>query len=168
MAIDSKNASLSLVALSLGLLAFMLIKVLTPGFFARQQPKKPVYVALFSMVLNAFLAWLLGFHLGFNHVGLALASSISAFFTIFSLLYLLRRERIYNFEKGWFLFLIRLIFASLMLYLTVSFINSEVEVWRNYNEIERFARLMFILVSGITAYFLALWVSGIRAKDLRN
>ena len=168
MAIDSKNASLSLVALSLGLLAFMLIKVLIPGFFARQQPKKPVYVALFSMVLNAFLAWLLGFHLGFNHVGLALASSISAFFTIFSLLYLLRRERIYNFEKGWFLFLIRLIFGSFMLYLTVSFINSEVEVWRNYDEIERFARLMLILVSGITAYFIALWVSGIRAKDLRN
>jgi hypothetical protein len=55
-----------------------------------------------------------------------------------------------------------------MLYLTVSFINSEVEVWRNYDEIERFARLMLILVSGITAYFIALWVSGIRAKDLRN
>ena len=167
-AIDSNNASLSLIALSMGLLAFMLIKVLTPGFFARQQPKKPVYVALFSMVLNGFLAWLLGFHLGYNHVGLALASSISAFFTITALLYLLRKEDIYSFEKGWVLFSIRLICASLVLYLTVGLINVDIEVWRNSYEIERFVRLLAILAASMTAYFITLWASGIRLKDLKN
>jgi putative peptidoglycan lipid II flippase len=167
-AIDSNNASLSLIALSMGLLAFMLIKVLTPGFFARQQPKKPVYVALFSMVLNGFLAWLLGFHLGYNHVGLALASSISAFFTITALLYLLRKENIYSFEKGWFLFSIRLICASLILYLTVGLINVDIEVWRNSYEIERFIRLLAILAASMAAYFITLWASGIRLKDLTN
>ena len=167
-AIDSNNASLSLIALSMGLLAFMLIKVLTPGFFARQQPKKPVYVALLSMVLNAFLAWLLGFHLGYNHVGLALASSISAFFTIIALLYLLRKEKIYRFEKGWFLFFVRLICASLILYLTVGLINVDIEVWRNSYEVERFIRLLAILALSIAAYFMTLWASGIRLKDLTN
>ena len=167
-AIDSNNASLSLIALSMGLLAFMLIKVLTPGFFARQQPKKPVYVALLSMVLNAFLAWLLGFHLGYNHVGLALASSISAFFTIIALLYLLRKEKIYSFEKGWLLFFVRLICASLILYLTVDLINVDIEVWRNSYEVERFIRLLAILAASIAAYFMTLWASGIRLKDLTN
>ena len=167
-AIDSNNASLSLIALSMGLLAFMLIKVLTPGFFARQQPKKPVYVALLSMVLNAFLAWLLGFHLGYNHVGLALASSISAFFTIIALLYLLRKEKIYRFERGWFLFFVRLICASLILYLTVGLINVDIEVWRNSYEVERFIRLLAILALSIAAYFMTLWTSGIRLKDLTN
>ena len=167
-AIDSNNASLSLIALSMGLLAFMLIKVLTPGFFARQQPKKPVYVALLSMVLNAFLAWLLGFHLGYNHVGLALASSISAFFTIITLLYLLRKEKIYSFEKGWLLFSVRLICASLILYLTVGLINVDIEVWRNSYEVERFIRLLAILAVSIAAYFMTLWASGIRLKDLTN
>ena len=167
-AIDSNNASLSLIALSMGLLAFMLIKVLTPGFFARQQPKKPVYVALLSMVLNAFLAWLLGFHLGYNHVGLALASSISAFFTIIALLYLLRKEKIYRFERGWFLFFVRLICASLILYLTVGLINVDIEVWRNSYEVERFIRLLAILAVSIAAYFMTLWASGIRLKDLTN
>ena len=167
-AIDSNNASLSLIALSMGLLAFMLIKVLTPGFFARQQPKKPVYVALLSMVLNAFLAWLLGFHLGYNHVGLALASSISAFFTIIALLYLLRKEKIYRFERGWFLFFVRLICASLILYLTVGLINVDIEVWRNSYEVERFIRLLAILAASIAAYFMTLWASGIRLKDLTN
>jgi len=167
-ALDSGNASSSLIALSIGLLAFMLIKVLIPGFFARQQPKKPVYVALFSMVLNAFLAWLLGFHLGYNHVGLALASSISAFFTIITLLYLLRREDIYNFETGWFLFSFRLICASLILYFTVGLINVETEVWRNSDEIERFIRLLAILAASMMAYFATLWASGIRLSDLKN
>ena len=71
--IDSSKTSSSLIALAFGLLAFMLIKILTPSFFARQQPKKPMYVALASMVLNALLAWLLAFKLGYAHVGLALS-----------------------------------------------------------------------------------------------
>ena len=83
---DSLQASYSLIALAFGLVAFMLIKILTPSFFARQEPKKPMYVALASMILNAFLAWLLGFNLSYGHVGLALASSISAFFTVLTLL----------------------------------------------------------------------------------
>ena len=58
---DTLQASYSLVALALGLVAFMLIKILTPSFFARQEPKKPMYVALASMILNGILAWLLGF-----------------------------------------------------------------------------------------------------------
>jgi putative peptidoglycan lipid II flippase len=111
---------------------------------------------------------LLGFHLGYNHVGLALASSISAFFTIITLLYLLRREDIYNFEKGWFLFSIRLICASLILYYTVHLINVETEVWRNSHEIERFMRLLAIVAASITAYFATLWASGIRLSDLKN
>ena len=165
---DMAMSSYSLRAYAVGLVAFMLIKVLAPGFFARQQPKKPVYVALFSMVLNGFLAWLLGFHLGYNHVGLALASSISAFFTITALLYLLRKENIYSFEKGWFLFSIRLICASLILYLTVGLINVDIEVWRNSYEIERFIRLLAILAASMAAYFITLWASGIRLKDLTN
>ena len=70
----------------------MLIKILTPSFFARQEPKKPMFVALASMILNALLAWYLGFSLGYGHIGLALASSISAFFTVITLLVLLKLE----------------------------------------------------------------------------
>ena len=79
LATDTTQASYSLMALALGLIAFMLIKVLTPSFFARQDPKTPLKVALGSMIVNAFLAWLLAFYLGLNHVGLAMASSIAAY-----------------------------------------------------------------------------------------
>ena len=113
---DSLQASYSLIALAFGLVAFMLIKILTPCFFARQEPKKPMYVALASMVLNALLAWQLGFSLGYGHIGLALASSISAF-TVIVLLYLLKKEDVYEASDGWISFWIRLIFSSLILIL---------------------------------------------------
>ena len=117
---DSLQASYSLIALAFGLLAFMLIKILTPSFFARQQPKKPMYVALASMVLNAILAWMLGFNLGYGHIGLALASSISAFFTVLTLLFLLRKEKVYQPSSGWLIFWARLAFASAILIAFIS------------------------------------------------
>ena len=124
---DSSMASSSLIALAFGLLAFMLIKILTPSFFARQQPKKPMVVALISMVLNAFLAWLLAFQLGYAHVGLALASSISAFFTVITLLILLYKDKVYKSSKGWIYFLFRMLIASLVLILLINFFSQEVE-----------------------------------------
>jgi putative peptidoglycan lipid II flippase len=118
---DTSMASSSLIALAFGLLAFMLIKILTPSFFARQQPKKPMIVALISMVLNVFLAWLLAFQLGYAHVGLALASSISAFFTVFTLLFLLYKDKVYKPSKGWVFFFFRMLMASSILILLINY-----------------------------------------------
>jgi len=61
-----------------------------------------------------------------------------------------------------------LICASLILYLTVGLINVDIEVWRNSYEIERFIRLLAILAASMAAYFITLWASGIRLKDLTN
>ena len=112
---DTLQASYSLIALAIGLVAFMLIKVLTPSFFARQEPKKPMIVALGSMILNGVLAWIFGFYLGYGHIGLAIASSVSAFFTVITLLILLRIEEIYEPSAGWLVFWLRLLFAAILL-----------------------------------------------------
>jgi putative peptidoglycan lipid II flippase len=146
----------------------MLIKVLTPGFFARQQPRKPVVIALLSMVLNAFLAWLLGFHLGFNHVGLALASSLSAFFTVFALVFYLRKDSIYVAEKGWFVFFIRLIIACFVLYIFIEFFNQDVANWRLLEGVSRFLNLAVLIGFGIFAYLATLWILGLRKIDFQH
>jgi len=165
---DSKMASSSLIALAFGLLAFMLIKILTPSFFARQQPKKPMIVALISMVLNAFLAWLLGFQLGYAHVGLALASSISAFFTVITLLFILRKDRVYKASKGWIYFLLRMLIASIVLILLISYFGKEVDYLRQISEFSRFLYIIKIVLIGMVGYFLSLWILGIRIKDFSN
>ena len=165
---DSLQASYSLIALAFGLLAFMLIKILTPSFFARQQPKKPMYVALASMVLNAILAWMLGFNFGYGHIGLALASSISAFFTVLTLLFLLRKEKVYTPSSGWLIFWARLAFASAIL---IAFIVSFGEAVSTLREFTAIAQLLYILkmvIISIALYFLALRLTGMKVKDFLN
>ena len=165
---DSLQASYSLIALAFGLIAFMLIKILTPSFFARQQPKKPMYVALASMVLNAILAWMLGFNFGYGHIGLALASSISAFFTVLTLLFLLRKEKVYTPSSGWLIFWARLAFASAIL---IAFILSFGEAVSTLREFTAIAQLLYILkmvIISIALYFLALRLTGMKVKDFLN
>ena len=165
---DSRMASSSLIALAFGLLAFMLIKILTPSFFARQQPKKPMIVALISMVLNAFLAWLLAFQLGYAHVGLALASSISAFFTVITLLFILHKDKVYKASKGWIYFLLRMLIASIVLILLIGYFGQDVDYLRQISEFSRFLYIFKIVLIGMVGYFLSLWILGIRIKDFSN
>ena len=165
---DSLQASYSLIALAFGLLAFMLIKILTPSFFARQQPKKPMYVALASMVLNAILAWMLGFNLGYGHVGLALASSISAFFTVLTLLFLLRKEKVYQPSSGWLIFWVRLAFASAILIVFISNFGEAASALRKFTVIAQIIYILKMITISMALYFLALRLTGMKVKDFLN
>ena len=75
---DVHQASKSLIAFSLGLPFFMLMKVLVPAFFSRQDTKTPMYAAIAALISNIILNYIFVFILGYDHAGLALASSISA------------------------------------------------------------------------------------------
>lgn len=165
---DSLQASYSLIALAFGLLAFMLIKILTPSFFARQQPKKPMYVALASMVLNAILAWMLGFNLGYGHIGLALASSVSAFFTVLTLLFLLRKEKVYQPSSGWLIFWVRLAFASAILIAFISNFGEAASALRKFTVIAQIIYILKMITISMALYFLALRLTGMKAKDFLN
>ncbi len=100
----------ALQAYSLGVLAFMLIKVLAPGFFARQDLKTPVRVAIIcmvaNMVMNLILIWPL------KHVGLALATSLSSMLNAFLLFWGLYKIGVYRPAPGWWLFGLRLAGAA--------------------------------------------------------
>jgi putative peptidoglycan lipid II flippase len=97
---DMTMATYSLRAYSLGLVAFMLIKVLAPGFFARQDMRTPVRIGVISMVANMFLNLLfvlpLHHYWQVGHVGLALATSVSAFLNAVMLCLALRKKQIYS------------------------------------------------------------------------
>ena len=162
---DSLQASYSLIALAIGLVAFMLIKILTPSFFARQEPKKPMYVALASMILNAILAWVLAFYFGYGHVGLAAASSISAFFSVLALMLLLSLEGIYKPSKGWFKFSMRLIFASLCLVLFLLTFNEDPIDLRKITNLEQLIYILKMVIFGMALYLIALRLTGIKFKE---
>jgi putative peptidoglycan lipid II flippase len=89
---DTAATALALSAFSLGLPAYVLIKVLTPGFYARSDTKTPVRIALLAMLVNLIgnLA-LIG---PFGHVGLALSTALSAWVNVGLLYWTLRRRDI--------------------------------------------------------------------------
>jgi len=110
---DVEMASFSLQAYGLGLLAFMLIKVLAPGYFSRQDTKTPVKIAVVAMVANmAFNLALIG---PLAHAGLALATALSAFLNAGLLLKGLLKQGVFHFAPGWGRWLTQLVLANLSL-----------------------------------------------------
>ncbi|MGH6942965.1 MAG: murein biosynthesis integral membrane protein MurJ [Geminicoccaceae bacterium] len=85
----SRATSTALAAYALGLPAYVLIKVLTPGFFAREDTRTPVKIAVVCMISNVAIAFTLIWWLA--HVGIALATTLSAWLNIGLLAYGLRR-----------------------------------------------------------------------------
>ena len=100
------------MAYSCGLLAFMLIKVLAPGYFARQDMKTPVRIAIQAMSANMLLNLILIYP--FGHVGLAAATSMSAFLNAGLLLYGLLKIGVFKWQPGWWLVMFRLLAACLI------------------------------------------------------
>ncbi len=92
-------AQRSLMAYSLGLLAFILIKVLAPGFYARQDTRTPVRIGMIAMAVNMLLNLALIFPLA--HAGLALATSLSSYLNAYLLFRALRRSGAFVPADGW-------------------------------------------------------------------
>ncbi len=99
-AFDSRataNTASALAAFAVGLPAYVLIKALTPGFFARQDTATPVKIAVCAMILNvAFAVVLMQF---LAHVGIALATACSAWINAFSLGLVLHRRGEFRTDK---------------------------------------------------------------------
>jgi putative peptidoglycan lipid II flippase len=90
--VEANATAAALAAYAGGLPAFVLIKVMTPGFFARHDTATPVKVAFAAMGTNLVLTVVLGLVLPFHHVGIAAATSIAGWVNALSLMVLLHRR----------------------------------------------------------------------------
>ena len=117
---DVQQASLSLIAFSFGLPFFMAMKVLVPAFFSRQNTKTPMLIAFLSLLINVCLNYLLAFYFGLGHLGLAIASSISAIVSVIILSFILKRDGLISFTGILSTFSLRVLIASVAL---ISFLS---------------------------------------------
>jgi putative peptidoglycan lipid II flippase len=161
---DVVMSSRSLMAFALGLVAFMLIKVLAPGFYARQDTRSPVKYGLIAMGANTALVLILIWPLA--HAGLALATSLAAFLNAGLLFFNLRRRDIYQPRAGWVKFLAQLAAANLAMGLILWFGAGSLEHWLNASVRERLWHLSWLLVAGGGGYLLAVLAVGIRPRHL--
>lgn len=161
---DVAMASWSLSAYGVGLLGHMLVKVLAPGYFSRQDTATPVrygIVALVSnMVLNLLLIWQL------KHAGLALATSLSAFINAGLLWFGLRRAGVFAATGGWTRFLAQIIVANAGMCAVLIVLTPEQQMWFDMAFWERFGAMLLICAGGALTYGAFLLLSGFRFRQM--
>ena len=160
---DVEKISGSLRAYSLGLLAFMLIKVLAPGYFSRQDTKTPVKIGIKAMVAN--MVFNLALIVPFAHVGLALATSLSAWLNAYWLYSGLRKEGVYHPEAGWFSILMRIALATTAMASTLWLGSDQMGDWQIWSWFGRSWRLAILCGAGLGIYLLVLLATGVRPNQ---
>ncbi|MEM6484851.1 MAG: murein biosynthesis integral membrane protein MurJ [Pseudomonadota bacterium] len=168
---DVIQASLSLRAYALGLCAFMLIKVLAPGFYARQDTKTPVRIGIWAMlanmVLNLILVYILLKFFDAGHAGLALATALSASLNAYLLWRGLLARGDYQFGAEWRLLLPRALGSTLAMITLLVALTPAFELWVTWNWIERSIRMAGLCVAGLGCYATCLFLTGVRVSHLR-
>ncbi len=161
---DIRMMTLSLTAYAVGLAGFVMVKVLAPGFFARQDMKTPVKIAATSMVVNIILSLLLVSPL--KHTGLALATSLAAWVNASLLLLLLMRGGIFTPQPGWPKFLGKVAAAAVAMSAVLLWGVGPADEWMSMGLLDRALVLAVWVLAGAAVYFLVILVFGIRPSQL--
>lgn len=159
---DVQLAGQSLKAYAVGLLGFLMIKVLVPGFTARKDMATPLRYAGYAMVIS-LAGNVLAIPLA--HAGLALATSLGALANALLLLHKLRQERVYQAAAGWWAFLARVLAASVAMSACLYFLV-DAEAWQHWHTSARVLNLLKFIVIGMAAYVGVLAITGLRLRHL--
>lgn len=166
---DVSMTVLSLRAYTVGLIAFMLIKVLAPGYYARKDMKTPVKIGIKAMVANMVLNILLVipfyYYWNIGHVGLALATSMAAFLNAGLLFSGLYRQGIYKFQLGWGRLVLQLLIATAGMVVLLWSLQVDSVLWLSWGWQRRTLELGLLCVSGMASYLIILWMAGVRVSD---
>lgn len=160
---DVHLAAQSLRGYAVGLLGYLLIKVLVPAFTARQEVKTPVRYGIYAMIISLALNIVLVFPLA--HAGLALATSLGAFFNAALLLKKLLKDKIYQPANGWLLFFSRVLLASAAMTAALYY-WVDASWWTAWSSTERVLHLLKWISIGMIIYSITLLLTGLKPRHL--
>jgi len=163
--------SYALMAYSWGMLAMGLVKVLAPGYFARQDMRTPVRIGMIALGVNVGLNIALvlpAAHMGFPapHALLAVSTSVSAALNTYLLWRGLRRSGVYTPAPGWGKLLAQVLAANAVMAGCLLWIAGDLGSWIAAGTLERTLRCAMCIVAGAGAYFASLFLFGARYRDL--
>jgi putative peptidoglycan lipid II flippase len=167
LAKDVAQTRLAVIAYAIGLIGLLAVKILAAGFYARQDIRTPVKIAIVVLVLTQLLN--VAFIPVFAHAGLALAIGLGACVNALCLLVVLRRRNIYQARRGWPAFTLRLLPALAVLAAMLLYANHRIPWLAMQPHAElRAAWLMGVTTASAAAYFGTLWLFGFRMGDFRR
>ncbi len=157
---DLEMTRQALWAYSAGLVGLIMVKVLAPGFYARQNIRTPVKIGLATLGVTQALNLALVVPLG--HAGLALGIGLGACFNATLLLFFLRRQAIFQPEPGWGRFVLQLAAGLLTMGAMLWLVSPPAADWVAMGPLERARSLTGLVLGGVGVYFATLFVVGIR------
>ena len=155
----------ALVGYSVGLIGILSVKVLAPGFYARQDIRTPVKIGIATLIATQLMNLLFVFGLQLHHAGLALSIGLGSCLNSAILFYLLRKREIYQPEPGWGKFLAKLGVALSALGLALWLGMGDEQQWLNSHGWTRIVHLAWLVVIGVAVYFGVLAALGFRLRD---
>lgn len=155
----------ALIAYGVGLIGLIVVKILAPGFYAKQNIRTPVKIAIgvliASQIMNLiFVPWI-------AHAGLALSVGLGACLNALFLYIGLQRHGIYTARHGWGMFFIRLA-GALFLMGGVALWSAGHYDWMALHPLKRITALAIVMAACIVTYFGALLAMGFRVKDFKR
>jgi putative peptidoglycan lipid II flippase len=165
---DVTKVTSSLQAYTLGLVAFMSIKIFAPGYYSRQDTGTPVRIGIVAMVANMVMNILLVFVLDFAHTGLALATSLAAILNAALLLLGLLRQKVFQFQPGWPVFLLRMALANVLMSVFLWQVAGDWRAWLDWPLWTRIGWMTVLTVGGLVIYTASLYVSGVRLRHFQG
>jgi putative peptidoglycan lipid II flippase len=155
----------ALVGYSIGLIGIILVKILAPGFYARQDIRTPVKIAIATLVATQTMNVIFVFGMQLHHAGLALSIGLAACMNSAVLFYFLRKRDIYRPEPGWGMFSLKLFAALLALGVMLWFGMGREQYWLTAHGWGRILRLTELVVGGVAVYFAVLFMLGFRLRE---
>ncbi|MDG1708633.1 MAG: murein biosynthesis integral membrane protein MurJ [Emcibacteraceae bacterium] len=160
------QTSLTLAAYAAGLPAYVLAKVFVPGYFARGDTKTPLKYAVVALFINVTLNLILMQY--FAHVGLAMATAISAWINVFMLAGGLILRGHYSIEKTLLVRLAKYVLCSILMGGVVWTVDGQVSDLIYGSFVEQILGLFLLVVSGIGSYMIAIFITKtVKRSELR-
>lgn len=163
---DVLQTQKSLITLGSGVPAFMMVKVLASGFYARQDISTPVKVGALSMGVNTLLCFLFVWH--FAHAGLTLASALAGYVNCGVLLFLLIKRGSFLPSPGWFKYSVQLICANAVVGIYLVLMSNTIDYWLSLTAGVRLGLLIVHILAAVVLYLLVLALTGLRFKQFRG
>jgi len=167
-----RMTALALQAYAVGLVGFSFVKILAPAYFAREDTKTPVRIALLALAANLILSVGLAWYLTMNefagpHAGLAAATSVAAILNAALLYRGLLRDRILLHSSGWPALMVRVVLANGAMYAVLDQLHRPLEWWLGATFNGRISWLAVTIAIAAGTYFLALILLGTRLSQFR-
>ncbi len=168
---DVEMASMSLITYAFGLPAFILVKVLAPGFYSRQDTKTPVKIGVYSVFVNMILSVVIvypWYKLGYigPHAGLALAVALAGYVNAGTLFTSLLKHKVLLLEKGWLPYLLKIALAATVMLLVLRYVTPPDVWWQTASIWGRIAALFALIAAACVTYLAVVMILGVNIRKM--